>query len=448
MSKDILDIAGIGIGPFNLSVAALLDQHPDVHAAFFDRKPAFDWHPGMQLPGARLQTSCLKDLVTGADPCNPNSFLNYLVQKRRLYPFLSADMSAISRREFADYFGWVAGRLASLHFSQGVDAITFEDGLFRLSFEDGTDPVYSRNLCIGTGIRPHIPTACQSLPDKRSLHCIHLMNQERDFTGRHVAVIGGGQSGAEVMLGLLDGLWGQPASIRWLSRRPNFEPLDETPFTNLYFTPGYVNAFHGLPEQRRRELVHYQKLASDGISPDTLRALYQRLYDYPFEHPGRPLPELLPGRSLYAVTEGAPMTLQTRNRLDDQFETFQADQLLLCTGFEQGLPACLDPISPGLRLDRTGQPRMKRAFNLDWEGPDSRAIYAVNQARFSHGIADAQLSLMSWRSAMIVNHLLGETHYPVTEEAMPVRWASENGETAQRQQRAPYTVAHSFIESI
>ncbi|MEH6563491.1 MAG: SidA/IucD/PvdA family monooxygenase, partial [Marinobacter sp.] len=98
MSKDILDLAGIGIGPFNLSVAALLDRHPDLNVGFFDSKPAFDWHPGMQLPGARLQTSCLKDLVTSADPCNPWSFLNYLVQKRRIYPFLSADMATISRR--------------------------------------------------------------------------------------------------------------------------------------------------------------------------------------------------------------------------------------------------------------------------------------------------------------------------------------------------------------
>ena len=96
MSKDILDLAGIGIGPFNLSVAALLDQQPDINAAFFDQKTTFDWHPGMQLPGARLQTSCLKDLVTGADPCNPFSFLNYLVQQGRLYPFLSADMPAIA----------------------------------------------------------------------------------------------------------------------------------------------------------------------------------------------------------------------------------------------------------------------------------------------------------------------------------------------------------------
>ena len=424
MSKDILDLAGIGIGPFNLSVAALLDQHHTLNAAFFDSKPRFDWHPGMQLPGARLQTSCLKDLVTGADPCNPHSFLNYLVQHRRFYPFLSADMSAISRREFADYLGWVAQRLPGLNFGHGVESVRFEDGLFQLTFQTGQAPVLARNLCIGTGIHPHIPPACEALPADRSLHCIHLMAQPRDFTGQQVTVIGGGQSGAEVMLGLLNGLWGRPAGIRWLSRRPNFEPLDETPFTNLYFSPGYVDTFRKLPEQRRRELVHYQKLASDGISPDTLQALYQRLYEYPLENPGQPLPELLPGRSVYAVSDGSPMNLLTRNRVDDQFEEFQADQLLLCTGFDHGLPPCLDGIASRLRQDSSGRPRLRPAFNLDWDGPDDRAIYTVNQGRFSHGIAESQLSLTSWRSAVIVNHLLGREHYPVSEAGLGVRWGS------------------------
>ncbi|OHY82928.1 lysine N(6)-hydroxylase/L-ornithine N(5)-oxygenase family protein [Marinobacter sp. AC-23] len=447
MSKDILDLAGIGIGPFNLSVAALLDRHPDLNVGFFDSKPAFDWHPGMQLPGARLQTSCLKDLVTSADPCNPWSFLNYLVQKRRIYPFLSADMATISRREFADYLGWVASHLPNLYFRHEVQSVTFEDGLFQLFFRHRPEPVYSRNLCIGTGIRAHIPKACQALPENKRIHCINLRNRDRDFTGQHVAIIGGGQSGAEVMLGLLDGLWGKPASIRWLSRRSNFEPLDETPFTNLYFTPGYVNTFHNLPEQRRRELVHDQKLASDGISPDTLQALYQRLYEYPFEEPQRPMPDLLPGRTLHAVSEGSPMTLLTHNSLDDQFEEFQAEQLILCTGFDQELASCLAPLEQKLHRDTKGHPRMKHSFNLNWDGPDNRAIYAVNQGRFSHGVADSQLSLMSWRSAIIVNHLLGEAHYPVEEQGIPVQWSSQ-AVGSRVQEEAKGKILPHAIESI
>lgn len=45
-----LDLAGIGIGPFNLSLAALLDPQTEVSARFFDRRAGFAWHPGMMLP--------------------------------------------------------------------------------------------------------------------------------------------------------------------------------------------------------------------------------------------------------------------------------------------------------------------------------------------------------------------------------------------------------------
>ncbi len=424
MAKDVLDLAGIGAGPFNLSVAALLDAEPHVNARFFEAKSAFDWHPGMQLPGARLQTSYLKDLVSGVDPCNRHSFLNYLVQTGRFYPFLSANLPAISRKEFADYLAWAAGNLRSLRFDHPVEAVDFNGDHFELQIRGRSAPVLSRNLCVGTGIRPLIPPACDHLPPDRSVHCIDLMNETRDFTGEHVVVVGGGQSGAEVLLALLDGLWGHPASIRWLSRRPNFEPLDETPFSNLYFTPDYVRSFTGLPEHQRRDIVRYQKLASDGISPDTLNLLYQRLYEYPLEHPGRPVPELLPGRTLYAVTSGQPMTLLTRNRMDEQFEEFQANRLILCTGFEHTLPDCLAPLRPRLRLDRDGRPVLSPDFAMIWQGPEDRSIYAVNQGRLSHGIADSQLSLMCWRSAVIVNHLLGIPRYPVQAPDRLVRWRS------------------------
>lgn len=436
MTKETLDLAGIGIGPFNLSVAALLDTVPDIRARFFDGKPGFSWHPGMQLPGSRLQTSCLKDLVTGVDPCNPHSFLNYLVQKGRFYRFLSAELPAISRAEYADYLHWVASRLGSLCFDSQIDSVEFRGDRFRLQPAGGGQPVYSRNLCIGTGIRPHIPPACRELNDQRCFHSINIMQRNPELAGKHVTVVGGGQSGAEIVLALMDGLWGQPASITWISRRPNFEPLDETPFTNQYFTPGYVQRFRELGERQRRDVVRYQKLASDGISPDTLNTLYQRLYEYPLTHPDREPPQLLPGRSLYAVSNGSSLGLLTRNQLDERFEQWQTDRLILCTGFEHHLPECLQPVAHRLNLDTEGRPQPGEHFELDWNGPRDRRIYAVNLGRHSHGIAESQLSLMCWRSAMIVNHLTGEPHYPTGEQNTPVRWTSQTEAPGNKKIRA------------
>ncbi|MDG9415085.1 lysine N(6)-hydroxylase/L-ornithine N(5)-oxygenase family protein, partial [Streptococcus pneumoniae] len=81
------------------------------------------------------------------------------------------------------------------------------------------------------------------------------------FAGRRVAVVGGGQSGAEIVLNLLNRGADAPAALTWISRRPNFQPIDATPFTNELFTPGYVESFRALPDARRRATVARQKVA-------------------------------------------------------------------------------------------------------------------------------------------------------------------------------------------
>ena len=44
------DFIGIGIGPFNLSIAALAEGLDGFSSLFLERKPHFSWHPGMMVP--------------------------------------------------------------------------------------------------------------------------------------------------------------------------------------------------------------------------------------------------------------------------------------------------------------------------------------------------------------------------------------------------------------
>ena len=240
-----LDIAGIGIGPFNLSLAALLEPVPGLCAQFFERKRTFSWHQGQLLPATRLQTSFLKDLVTPVDPTSRHSFLAYLVEKGRFYEFVHAGQAAVSRAEFADYLAWVAGRLGSLRFAASVDAIDVEDGAFRLRGSFGQ--VLARNLALATGREPALPAWAGALVGQRFFHVSRLLHERPDVAGLRVAIVGGGQSGAEAFLGLARDLFGRARSLTWISRRMGFSPLDETHLTNEWFTPGYVQAFHALP---------------------------------------------------------------------------------------------------------------------------------------------------------------------------------------------------------
>lgn len=50
-----LDLLGVGVGPFNLSLAALADGVPGLRTAFHEQRPAFRWHPGLLIEGATLQ---------------------------------------------------------------------------------------------------------------------------------------------------------------------------------------------------------------------------------------------------------------------------------------------------------------------------------------------------------------------------------------------------------
>ncbi len=87
MSEHTYDVVGIGLGPFNLGLAALTHELTDLDGVFLEARDEFSWHPGMMLEGATIQVPFMADLVTMADPTSRFGFLNHLKQIGRLYPF-------------------------------------------------------------------------------------------------------------------------------------------------------------------------------------------------------------------------------------------------------------------------------------------------------------------------------------------------------------------------
>ena len=147
-----LDLAGIGVGPFNLSVASLLELKKQIKATFFESRDSFAWHPGLLLDNTNMQTMFLKDLVSAVCPESPYSFLSYLVKNKKFYRFLSAELNCISRHEFSDYLSWVAQQLSNVQFSTEVEQIEFNGDSFEIKTSNG---IYeAQNLCIGTGKVP------------------------------------------------------------------------------------------------------------------------------------------------------------------------------------------------------------------------------------------------------------------------------------------------------
>ncbi|BCD91829.1 hypothetical protein fh0823_19680 [Francisella halioticida] len=93
----IYDVIGIGIGPFNLGLAALLNDE-SLESIFFDKKEDFNWYPGLMMSWTTLQVPFLADLVTMADPTSKFTFLNYLNKQNRIYKFYFKENFFIPRQ--------------------------------------------------------------------------------------------------------------------------------------------------------------------------------------------------------------------------------------------------------------------------------------------------------------------------------------------------------------
>ncbi len=419
-----LNLAGVGIGPFNLSLAALLAPLTQVTSCFFDRRPAFAWHPGMMLPDTRMQTSFLKDLVTPVDPTSPYSFLAYLVAHGRFYRFLHAEFPRVRRAEFADYLRWTAEQLPNLVFGQDITEIDYDHRGFILKLNNEY-AARSENLVIGTGVAPYIPTWAQTHMGTRCLHSSHYMITDHQLQDRRVAIIGGGQSGAEIFLNVLSEAHGKPKEVIWVSRRPNLEPLDETTFTNEYFTPDYVRSFYRQSDDRRDRIVRSQTLAGDGVSPHTLVELSQYLYENDFLRRGNSHNyRIMTNREVRRMTrDSADWQLHMHNKFDESDESISADVVILATGYRQAIPDCLASLANRFERDSENNIRLTEDYQALWDGPANHRIYMMNAGLRTHGIADPQLSLAAWRASVIINSLLNQEIYRTDPAPSPLYWS-------------------------
>jgi lysine N6-hydroxylase len=414
----ILDAVGVGLGPFNLSTAALLEPIKRLNTRFFEREKEFQWHPGLLFPDATIQVSFLKDLVSLADPRSRYSFLSFLFANRRLYRFINANFTRVSRVEFNQYFRWVANRLPNLAFGQEVHAISLEGESFTV--HTSRAQVRARNIILGVGLQPMLPECALEFMNAKTqrtlLHASKYLHYEPQTSGMRVAVIGGGQTGAEIVQHLLSTPDKAPKTLFWISRRSNFLPLDESPFTNELFTPNYSDYFYGLSAQDRASILSEQKFASDGISNSLLERIYQLLYQAEFLNGSGRCCSLHPRSELMGITPSlhGGWVLTLRDRFSCAVTAVECDVVILATGSAyKPLPA-LSPIMDRLARGDHGFV-VQDDYSIQWDGPPSLKIYIQNGAKHCRGVADPNLSLMAWRSGKIINSLAGECIYDIAE---------------------------------
>lgn len=417
--SDTVDVVGMGIGPFNLSLAALLAPQTSLKTIFIERQPSFQWHPGLMLDSSALTTSFLKDLVTLADPCSQYSFIAFLQKNERLYSFANARFPTVKRKEFEQYMHWVSKSLTNLQFGCDIEAVTKEENKLVVSTSKGK--IRTSNLVVGVGLRPTIPACTQPYIGKEVMHSSRFRIIEPKIKGKRVVVIGGGQSGAEIINHLLNlPIDSAPSHIVWTTRRSNFLPMDDSPFVNEWFAPAYSDHFYRLSAHRRNEELKNQRLASDGITQQLLTSIYQRLYEIAHieNHPG--FCTLLPARTLTSMYK-ADCGLLLEIDGPEGVSAISADLVILATGSEFQMPTALDALRFEIQTIN-GFPELEEDYSVRWNKSKQPRIFFQNAARSTRGVADPNLSLAAWRSGKIANAILGNPVYQVGSPPSLVEW--------------------------
>ncbi|AVL70313.1 hypothetical protein CEQ07_01965 [Oligella urethralis] len=416
----IYDLLGIGIGPFNLSVAALMSK-VDKSSLFLERKSEFSWYPGMLLPNTYLQISFLKDLVTAADPTSPYSFLSYIIQKGRFYRFINAEYSFIERKEFADYLSWVATNLSNLKFNQNIEKIELTDRAFTVHSQNQT--YLAKNLVIGTGITPNTPDFLKHLPTEKCFHSNEYMMRRQDFSGKRIVVIGGGQSGIEILLDIVKSC-PSVESVVLFTRRNSLEVLDDSPFINEFFSPDYAHYFYKLDSLQKKKIVDQQKFASDGVSRNSLIELVQLLYSHDFLNPSSHRKvKVYPNHEVTLVAkDNSALALQVRDNNSRKNTLFNADIVVCATGYKTYIPEVFSPFFDNLPKDSLGNIEIRDDFSVNYTWKHGGRLFIQNQSRNTYGIFDSQMSMTAWRSAKIINSLLGRNVYYENDIHAALNW--------------------------
>ena len=423
------DVIGVGLGPFNLGLAALLEPVDDVSAVFFEAEPTFSWHPGLMLPGARLQVPFLADLVTFADPTSRHSFLNYLHERDRLYRFYFYEHFHVPRQEFETYARWVADGLSSCRFGWRVESTRpAGDGwMVSVRAADGAvEQHYARHVVFGVGSSPSVPPVVREHVGDDLFHAAdYLAYREKAVTADSVTVVGSGQSAGEVVADLLETGLGTGMRLDWFTRSRGFFPMEYSKLGLEHFSPDYVDYFHRLPSQVRDDVRSGQDLLYKGLSAETSERIYDLLYEATIDRDDPPV-TYVAGCSVVDIEPspepGRRWRLTWQHRDDGNSFARDTDVVVLATGY---VPAGL-PIEPELIAhDTAGRPEVTSDYRLRKRDGSPSTLFVQNAELHTHGVGAPDLGLGAHRNAVIVNALTGRRTYRVPKRTMFQRFGTD-----------------------
>lgn len=419
--KKTLDLIGVGFGPANISLAVALHEKKgptwlENSALFLERRRDVAWHPGMLLEGSRLQVTFLKDFALMRNPTSALTFLNYLKVRGRLDEFVNLRTLFPSRHEFDDYMKWVASHFeSSVQFSSDVVEVApygacSSGSISHLAVKTLDGSTYlSRNLVLAVGARKRTPPAFfDKLDDRRIVHSIDYLEQiDVDLlAGKHVVIVGSGQSAAEITYDLLSRA--PTSTVTAVFRDVAYRPPDESQFSGEVYFPEYVDHFHKLPSQIRTNIMRSLKGTNYSVvDPDLLHKLYKHLYDLKVQGKESGFRIVNHTEITNIVCNPDTIRLECLNHTTSYSNYLDADIVILATGFEhKEVPDLLAQLNKFLVRNNEGGLTILRDYRIKCTAELEPAIYLQGAAESTHGPADTLLSLSAVRAGEIADSLM------------------------------------------
>ncbi|WP_312510307.1 lysine N(6)-hydroxylase/L-ornithine N(5)-oxygenase family protein [Chryseobacterium culicis] len=417
-NEAVYNVIGIGIGPFNLGLAALSNPISELKTLFLDQRDGFDWHPGLMIDHVTLQTPFLCDCVSMADPTNPLSLLNYLKETGRLYKFFIREDFFIPRKEYNRYCQWVIEQLPQCRFSTQVVDITYEEGLYHVTTihtkTKETTVFKTERLILGTGTQPYIPSFIPK-DDSRVIHTSSYLYRKDELLsqGKKIAIIGSGQSSAEVFYDLLQNR-NEETHLGWYSRPDRFFPMEYSKLTLELTSPDYVEYFYNRSESARKTILSKQQAQFKGINYDLINDIYDFIYDLNIDN-ADPNLKIIPNSQLNRVDNSNPDFISLEfTQLEQEVPYDQeADYLILGTGYRYHEPAFLKNIQDRIKRDSCGLFDVNRNYSIDHNGGE---IYVLHAEVHTHSYISTDLGMAAYRNSYIINDILGREHYKIEKK--------------------------------
>ena len=432
---NVHNLIGVGFGPANIALCALLDETQECASfLFLERSMDPTWQGEMLFENAldihsNVQNIPHRDLATLRSPRSRYTFLNYLHETGRLLEHLNMDLLMPMRPDYAAYIRWVAEQLAHrCHLGTSVQSISMldEKDSYIYRVETDREVYFSRHIVLGTGRPPLIPSIFQrSISSGCVFHLSRYKSASRmllDRGARKIAVIGSSQSAVEIVLHLSKT---EPKlEIHSIFRRFGYPLKDTSPFMSEVYFPEFTDLFFNadlkLKERINRDVLRTNYGACD---MDVLEELYRQIYYDKMRGANKiHLRRMTDVESVDTSPQGVGLTIRSGVTGEREIEYF--DGVFLATGFrnigsrEDGvkIPPLLERLESRFDLDSQGCVRVARDYSIAMrEEYTSAGLVVLNGlCEASHGMGDAgSLSLLSLRALAITSAIAGhddDTH--------------------------------------